>query len=279
MNRRDGVGYVAVALVAAPVFVGALYSLAAALGVAGAGASGFDLSRVTRVVSDANTWRSVAWTLTTASIATAIATTAALLIAVRLQHSRIGQRLAVIPLAVPHIAASLAALLLLGQSGVLSRVAFSIGLTAQPSDFPAIVYDRSGVALIVSFAWKEFPFLALTAFAVLGTHGDALNEVARTHGASARATLRRITIPLLARGIAPAVIAAFAYLLGQYEMAVVLAPSDPLPLSVLTYERALDGDLQHRGEAHVLGLIALLFTGALVVMHERTRRAVPGADA
>ncbi len=279
MNRRDGVGYVAVALVAAPVIVGAFYSFAAALGIAGAGASGFDLSRITRVVSDASTWRSVAWTLATASIATAIATTAALFCAVRLHSSRIGQRLAVIPLAVPHIAASFAVLLLLGQSGLLSRVAFAVGLTTQPSDFPAFVYDRSGVALIVSFAWKEFPFLALTAFAVIATQADALREVARTHGASARAITRRITLPLLARGITPAAIAAFAYLLGQYEMAVVLAPSDPLPLSVLTYERALDGDLQHRGEAHVLGLIALLFTGALVVLHERLRRAAQKADA
>ena len=279
MKSRGGVGYVAVALVAAPVCIGALYSLAAAMGIAGAGASGFNVSRVEHVVRDANTWRSVAWTLTTAGIATAIATTAALFVAVRLRHSRLGQRLAIIPLAVPHVAASLAVLLLLGQSGLLSRLAFVVGLTAKPSDFPAIVYDRNGVALITSFAWKEFPFLAITAFAVLATQGDALAEVARTHGASARVILRRITLPLLARGIAPAAIAAFAYLLGQYEMAVLLAPSDPLPLAILTYERALDGNLHYRGEAHVLGLIALLLTVVMVLTHERTRRAVSETDA
>ncbi len=278
MNKRDGIGYIAVALVATPVLVGMLYSIAAATGIAGAAASGFDLTRVTRVLRDANTWRSVAWTLTTASIATAIATTTTLFVAVRLQESRLGQRLAIIPLAVPHVAASLAALLLLGQSGLLSRAAFAVGLTAQPSEFPAIVYDRSGVALIAAFAWKEFPFLALTAFAVLSTHGKALSEVARTHGANVRAIRRRITMPLLVRGIAPAVVAAFAYLIGQYEMAVLLAPSDPLPLSVLTYERALDGDLQHRGEAHVLGLIALLITAALVLMYERTRFTAQESD-
>ena len=55
-------------------------------------------------------------------------------------------------------------------------------------------------------------------------------------------------------------------------MAIVLAPSDPLPLSVLTYERAVDGNLAHRGEAHVLGFLALLLTGALVLWHERSRR-------
>lgn len=272
MRSRDGVGYVAVALVVAPVVAGGLYSAAASFGLAGAGATGFSVARISAVLTDPSTWRSVMWTLCIAGTATIIATVAAMLVGVRVQGSRVGQWLATASLAVPHIAASLAALTLLGQSGLLSRLAFAAGLTSQPADFPAMVYDRRGVALIVAFAWKEFPFLVLTAVAVLATRNAHLTEVAHTHGADARAVMRRITIPLLWRGIAPAVIAAFAYLIGQYEMAVVLAPSDPLPLSVLTYERAVDSNLAHRGEAHVLGFLALLLTGALVLWHERSRR-------
>jgi len=271
VKNRDGAGYVAVALVAAPVVVGGLYSLAATFGLIGAGADGFGLTRMSRVLRDSDTWRSIGWTLATALVATALATIAALMLGVVLRRSRIARTLVAVPLAVPHAAAALAMLLLLGQSGFLSRLAFAVGAVSQPTAFPALVYDRAGFGLVIAFAWKEFPFLALTAWAVLDSMGEELYEVAQTHGANAQSIFRRITWPLLWRGVAPAVVAVFAFLIGQYEMAVVLAPSDPLPLSMLTFERTLDPDLQRRGEAHLLGLIALLLSAGLVLIHERLR--------
>ncbi len=271
MSTRPSAGYVAIVLVAAPVLAGCLYSAAAALGLAGAGASGFDGSRLVRVLDDPVTWQSIGWTIYTAGTATVLATLAALVLSVRLRHSRAGRLLTTLPLGVPYVATGLAALLLLSQSGLLARVAFAAGLIDQPAAFPELVYDSPGVALILSYAWKELPFLALTAFAVLDTGGTALDDAARSLGASARDTLTRVTLPLLWRGVAPAAIAAYAYLVGQYELAALLAPSDPQALSVLTYERAQDPDLAMRGDAHALGLLAMLLCGALVFWHERAR--------
>ena len=276
MRNRDTAGIVAAGLVAAPVVLGGGYSLAAALGLVGTGANGFDPGRITRVLGDPETWRATSWTLATAGVATLLATAAATTVAVRLRHSRSARWLAVFPLGVPHLAAALAALLLLGQSGLLSRLAFAAGIVTGPAAFPVLVYDRPGVALTLAFAWKEFPFLVLTALAILDTRTDLLADVARTLGASKRQIFRRVTWPLLWRGLSPAVIAAFAFLIGQYEMAALLAPSDPTPLSVLTFERASDPLLSHRGDAHVLGLLALMLAATLVVIHERLRRASGG---
>lgn len=271
MTSRDGAGYLAVALIAAPVVAGGLYSLAATVGIAGAGADGFTTARITAVFGDGATWASLRFTLVSAFVATVIATATALSVSVLLRRSRVARAAIAIPLAVPHAAAALGVLLLLGQSGFLSRIAYALGLVSQPADFPAIVYDRAGTAMILTFAWKEFPFLALTAWAVLDAADESLSQVAQTLGASAHDIFTRITWPLLWRGVAPAVIAVFAFLIGQYEMAVLLAPSDPLPLSMLTYERALDANLQRRGEAHLLSLIALALTIVLVLVHERFR--------
>ena len=138
-----------------------------------------------------------------------------------------------LPMAVPHVAAALAALLMLGQSGLLSRVSYALGLTSTAGAFPALVYDRTGVALVLTFVWKELPYLTLTAMAVLLNDTRELEEVARTLGATPRQAFWRVTWPQLWRGTAPAVIAAFAFLVGQYEMPALLAPSDPVPLSIL----------------------------------------------
>lgn len=277
LGSRWNPGVWAIALVAAPVALGSAYSLAATVGLVGAGAEGFAPDRLLRVLRAVDTWQSVGWTVWTAAVATMLASAGAILIASLLRGVKGARTLAVLPLAVPHVAGALAILLLLAQSGLLSRLAFAIGWTSQPADFPPLVYDRPGIGLILAFAWKELPFLALTALAVRDTRSSLLEEVARTLGADRRATWRRVTLPLLWRGMAPSIIAVFAYLLGQYEMAVLLGPSDPLPLPVLTFERSMDSDLSRRGEAHALALIALALTLVLVIMHEMVRQ--PDEDA
>jgi len=267
MIHRPAPGAIAALAIAAPVLIGALYSTLAAFGLAGVGARGFTADGAIRVLTDAHTWRAVAWTCATAGVATLIAAAIAFVLALRLRESRLGRRVALLPMAVPHLAAALAALLLLGQSGLLSRVGHALGFIDSPGSFPALVYDRAGVSLIVTFIWKELPYLTLTATAVLLTGTRELEEVGRTLGATPAQVFWRVTWPRLWRGTAPAIIAALAFLVGQYEMPALLAPSDPTPLSLLTFERATDPNLSRRGEAHVLGLLALAIAALLAIAH------------
>ena len=269
MNRRDVSGLLAAIAVASPVLIGAAYSTFAAIGLAGVGAQGFTLDRIVGAIGSADVWRGVAFTVATAGTSTLLAMGVAFLLAVRLRNSRVGQAAAMLPMAVPHVAAALAALLLLGQSGLLSRVSYALGLTSTAGAFPALVYDRTGIALVLTYLWKELPYLTLTAMAVLLNDTRGLEEVARTLGATPRQAFWRVTWPQLWRGTAPAAIAAFAFLVGQYEMPALLAPSDPVPLSILTFERASDPNLARRGEAHVLGLLALTIAAVLAIAHTR----------
>ena len=269
MSRRNVAGLLAAIAVALPVLIGAAYSTLAALGLVGVGARGFTLDRVLAAIGSSDTWRGVVWTVATAGTATALAVGLAFVLAIRLRASRLGQAVAMLPIAVPHVVAALAALLLLAQGGLLSRVSYGLGLTGAAAEFPALVYDRTGVALVLTYLWKELPYLTVTAMAVLLSGTRELEEVARTLGATPRQAFWRVTWPQLWRGTAPAIIAAFAFLIGQYEMPALLAPSDPVPLSILTFERATDPNLARRGEAHVLGLLALSIAAVLVIAHAR----------
>lgn len=263
---------VLLALTVAPIVVGLAYAIGGALGVLGAGATSVSMTRVTHALSSAETWRSVGWTLVVSGVATAAAMATAVSVAGRLWESRLGRRLALVPLAVPHLAAALGILLLLGQSGLLSRLAFAAGIIASPSQFPAMVYDRFGVGLVVSFFWKEFPFLALTAFALRASVPNAWIEAAQVLGASTRQVHRAVIRPLLVRGLVPATISVFAYLVGQYEMASLLGPSAPPALAVLTYERITEPMTERRGEAYVLAVLAMLLAFVLVGAYATTRR-------
>jgi putative spermidine/putrescine transport system permease protein len=265
-------------LVIAPMLVGTAYAAAAALGLAGTGAEGFTTQRLTDVLGQAETWRSLAWTVCVAGVATLAALGAAVWSVAALWESRLGRRLAVLPLAVPHVAGALGILLLLGQSGLFARLAYALGWIHAPGDYPAMIYDRFGVGLAIAFFWKEFPFLALTAFAARAGIASSVIEAARSLGGTPRQVERAIVRPLVVRGIMPATISVFAYLLGQFEMASLLGPSAPPAFAVLTFERTTDPVLARRGEAYVLALVALTLTLALVWWYSRASRDISAPD-
>jgi putative spermidine/putrescine transport system permease protein len=255
--------------------------VAGAFGVAGVGAHGFTTGRVMRVLTDGGVWRGVAWTVVTAGAATTLAAILAAILALSFRATgtidRIGRAAALLPFPIPHVVAAAGGVMLLGQSGVLSRLAAALGLLNAPSQFPALVLDRAGVGFILTLGWKETPFLAFFAITSLATRGAALEEVAHTLGADSWQTLRRVVLPLLWRGMGPAVAAAAIFIAGSYEAAALLAPTDPLPLPVATYERYEAIDLATRGDAYVLVLLGLVLAALAVVAFEwrRTAREVP----
>ncbi len=266
-------------LVVAPILVGTCYAAGAALGLMGAGSSGFSVQRVVDVLVRGETWLSLAWTVFVAGSATVAAVATVVWSVGALWESPMGRRLAVLPLAIPHVAGALGILLLVGQSGLLARFAFALGWIQLPSDFPAIVYDRFGIGLAIAFFWKEFPFLALTAFAIRSGISADLIEAARSLGASAAQVERAVVRPLVLRGVMPATISVFAFLLGQFEMASLLGPSAPPAFAVLTFERTADPMLARRGEAYVLALLAMALTALLVWAYNRVSRDIAERQA
>ena len=276
VGRRNTLALLGAALVATPVLLGVAYAVAGAVGVSGVGANGFSLSRMLHVLADHTVWRSVAWSIWVAAAATVLSVTAAAAAAIMFSGQGIVDRaaraLAIAPLAVPYVVAGALGLLILGQSGYLSRLAYAWGWILSPNDMPALVYDTHGIGAILTLAWKEFPFLALVAFALLAARGAALAETARTLGAGRWATLTRVTWPLLWRGLLPAAAAVFIFSMGNYEAVALLAPSDPIPLPMLTLERYFALDLSQRADAYVLTLIGLLIGLVAVGVHEWMRQ-------
>ncbi len=274
-GRQPRGGLAAAFLLASPVLVGVIYAGAASVGLVGVGARGLTTGAWGRVLSDGGVHAGIAWSLWVAAASTALATAGAVALAVVFRGRRrldiAARALSLLPLPVPHVVAGVCGVLILGQSGVLSRVAHGLGLVSSPADMPALVADPAGIGLILALTWKEIPFLALVAFSILASRGERLEEAARTLGAGPLATFLLVTWPVLWRGMLPAVVAVFTFVAGSWEVAVLLAPSDPLALPLQVMERHTDPALARRGEAFVLALVALALAAAAVALHERLR--------
>lgn len=268
--RRSAVAWIA--LVALAVAVGVVYALLGALGMAGPGADGFDPGGAVRSLVRPHVWEGVAWSLWIATASTALSSALALFLALAIRGGRAGGRwlrtLVLLPLPVPHLVAAVCGVLVLGQSGLLGRAALHAGWVSTPAEVPALIWDPWGVGLIVSLVWKEVPFLFLVAAAVLTTRGEAAEAEARRLGASSVQVALWVTLPLVWRGMLPGVIAVFAFVLGSWEAATLLGPSDPLALPLQIWEAYTDAALERRAHAYVLTLVGLALALVAVAVHD-----------
>jgi len=172
-----------------------------------------------------------------------------------------------LPLTLPHIVVAAAGLMLLTQSGVLSRLATAIGLISAPAGFPALVFDRAGIGIIIAYVWKQVPFVGLIALSVLHGAGREYEEVARTLGARPRQVIRHVLVPLVVPGLVPASIIVFAFVLGAFEVPLLLGSRYPSMLSVLAYRLYTDVDISLRPQAMAMSLLIAVLVLVLTAIY------------
>lgn len=221
------------------------------------------------VARDAEFWASLSLSLWVSAVSTTIATAAGVATALLLSRLAAGRRLAYallqVPLAVPHLAMAVAVVMFIAPSGWLARVVAASGWISEPADFPALVYDRYGIGIILAYVAKEIPFLAVVTTALLVRIGPEYARVAATLGASRWQRLRYVTLPMLAPGVISASLLVFAFVFAAFETPFLLGRPYPAMLSVVAERRYLSLDLNDRPDAIAW---ALVMTGlAALVVH------------
>lgn len=229
---------------------------------------------------DGDLWAAAGFTLWVSAASTLLAAVLALAALVWLDRPTARRRglasgLLHLNLAVPHVVWAVALLLLLSQAGLVARAAEAMGLIDVPADFPVLVRDRFGLGIVVHFATKEAPFLALVAIAIARTQPRELRSIAEVLGATGLRRLRLVTLPAVLPGLAAASALVFAFVFGAYEAPVVLGVQSPRTLSVASLDLFNDADLTRRPQAMALGVLmaaaTLLIIAALALLGRRRR--------
>ncbi len=213
-------------------------------------------------------WSSLLLTLWVAAASTALAVITALAAVVWLDRPRARRRglaagLLHMNLAIPHVVWAVALLLLLAQTGLVARGAAAIGLINSPSGFPLVVNDRFGVGVIIHYATKEAPFLALIGLTLSRSQPRELRHVAETLGARGWCRARLVTLPVILPGVLAAAAVVFVFVVGAFEAPTLLGVSSPRVLSVLGLDLFNDSDLTVRPRA--MALAVLMTIGVVAV--------------
>ncbi|GGL79787.1 ABC transporter [Deinococcus aerolatus] len=227
-----------------------------------------------QLFADRGFWASLGLTAWVATASTLLAAVFGTAFALLLHRAGAGGRLRFLfglTLPIPHLVASILTLLLLSQSGLLSRFTLAAGLTAGPQDFPALLYDRRGMGIVLELIWKETPFIGLNVLAALTQLDPRLNEVARTLGAGPWIRFLRVTLPLIRPALLSSGVLVFAFSLSSFEVPALLGATSPTTLPVLAYRAFTDTDLTARASALAISMVVAALGGALVWAYVRAQ--------
>jgi putative spermidine/putrescine transport system permease protein len=165
---------------------------------------------------------------------------------------------------IPHVVAATGILLTFSQSGLVSRLSNHVGITEGSSGFPIITNDPFGYGIIMSYLWKEIPFMCVLILSALRGPVTNLDETAKTLGASYSYRLRKIILPYIFPAILSGTIIVFAFSFGSYEVPYLLGEPYPSTVSVVAYQLYTDRDLANRPTAMALATITSVVIGLLV---------------
>ncbi|MGV9810030.1 ABC transporter permease [Micromonospora chersina] len=177
-----------------------------------------------------------------------------LLARVEFPGRRLVRALVTVPLVLPPVVGGVALLLVFGRRGLLgSWLDATFGVT--------LPFTTAGVVLAEAFV--AMPFLVIAVEGALRGADARYEEAAATLGAGRWTTFTRVTLPLVAPGVAAGAVLCWARALGEFGATITFAGNYPgrtqtMPLAVYL---ALETDVQ---AAIVLSLILLTVSVAIL---------------
>ncbi|KAB2342663.1 ABC transporter permease [Actinomadura rudentiformis] len=203
--------------------------------------------------------------LVTATLATALCLLlgvplAWLLARVSFRGARLVRALVTVPLVLPPVVGGVALLLVLGRRGLVGGWLYDTFGISLP-------FTTAGVVLAETFV--AMPFLVISVEGALRAADLRYEEAAATLGATRWTIFRRVTLPLVAPGIAAGAILCWARALGEFGATITFAGNFPgrtqtMPLAVYL---ALETD----PEAAIVLSLVLLVVSVLVLAALRDR--------
>ncbi len=176
----------------------------------------------------------------------------------------------ILPIIVPHMVAAFLMFNILSQSGLMPRILYHLGILKAQSDFPSLIFDRYGVGIIITYLWKEIPFVAIVVYTFISNINKNLEEVAVNLGASRRQFFWHVIIPLSWTSIISSFIIIFAFSFGAFEVPYLLGPTTPKTLPVKAFIEYSNPDIFNRPYAMALNVVLTFISIIIVWVYDKT---------
>ena len=247
-----------------------VYAVLYSVGLAGVVNDGFTLRFWAAVWNSGEFLRSFGYSAGIAGISVVVSVSAAMWLTLQfkreLQHRWLSFVI-YLPLAIPGVVAAFFTVQLFAKSGLFSRFAYHLGWIAEAREFPDLINDPYALGIMLAFITIVTPFFVLLFLNVYQNERVAeLTELAESLGANKKQVLWRVTLPILLRKTWTLIGLYFIFLLGSYEVPLILGQESPQMLSVLIIREIKQYDLSKISEGYVVAVIYTIFVSLAAVL-------------
>jgi putative spermidine/putrescine transport system permease protein len=225
---------------------------------------GFSIQSYARFFSDSYYLGALAQTLWLGALTTIVCLVLGLPVALQIARSSARWRavlygLVLSPLLIGIVVRSFGWTILLGNNGVINRGLREMGLVNAPLP---LMYNTFGI--VVALAHVFLPFMILPILSALQLVDPALQNAARSLGASRATVFRRIVLPLAAPGVQSGVILVFVLAVSAYVTPMLVGGMRVKTMAIIVVDTLLDQFQWPLGSA--LALMLSLATAAAVLI-------------
>ncbi|CAM3415281.1 ABC transporter permease subunit [Zobellia roscoffensis] len=278
--KKPNIGIVLFLLIGVVPFAAAfIYALLYSFGVIGVANNGFTLQFWESVLASGTFFKSFGYSFIIAFVAVTSSVGGALWITLKFRKQLEKQFLSFIiylPLAIPGIVTGFFTFQLFSKGGFFARISYKLGLITKASEFPDLVNDGLAFGIILSFITMIMPFFVLLFLNVYKNERvEELSVLAQSLGADANQITRKVFLPILIQKTWVLIVLYFIFLLGAYEVPLILGQESPQMLSVLIIQEIKQYDLDKISEGYVVAVLyTLIVSAAAIVLFLPKRKRV-----
>jgi len=182
------------------------------------------------------------------------------------------------PIIIPHVVVVILIIQIFSQSGIISRGLFALGLLENALDFPLFINDRAGIGIILTYLYKQIPFVTLVVFTVLKKLNNTYVKIAQNLGASQFQILKQVLSPLLAPSILSSFLITFAFAFGAFEVPFLLGSPARVTLPILAYTDFRSPVLASRPTAMATSIVIAVIALGLILIYLRLFKRLTKQD-
>jgi ABC-type Fe3+ transport system permease subunit len=167
-----------------------------------------------------------------------------------------------LPMLFPHFVWGYLLFLLFSQSGWISTLAFELGIINSIDEFPEIMKASNGLGIILTYVWKEVPFVILMLLPIYQQMDVKRKDIVYTLGGSGWHAFKAVEWPMLVPSLIEIAFILFAFIFAAYEVPALLGATYPKMISVLTIDWFYSGDWSKRP----LAFAAMVMTSIVILL-------------
>lgn len=277
-NKISNIGLIFFVLIGVVPFASAfIYALLYSFGVVGVLNSGFTTRFWQSVLASGEFLKSFGYSAGIAAVSVFISVSLALWIALKFKkdlHRKFLSFVIYLPLAIPGVVAAFFTFQLFSKAGFFSRLTYYLGWISEVRQFPDLVNDQVAFGIILTFITVVMPFFVLLFLNVYKNERvEELSMLAFSLGANARQIIWRIVLPVILRKTWTLIALYFIFLLGSYEIPLILGQESPQMLSVLIIREIKQYDLTKISEGYVVAVIyTFIVSLAAIILFSKRRK-------